>query len=736
MCVFKLVYMKRILAFLAIFLTIASTSYGAAPGGLAPPASSKTYRHIPGVTVQEISAIEALKSARSMFSYGALYSAEAFLAPGGFYGGFAAKFCELLSELFGIRFVLTICEWDELLDKFEARSIDFTGELTQTEERKQKYAMSLPIAQRMLRIYTHADVNKIQTEKDVKNSRIGILKGAITADSIRRAYPAVPFESIDIDNAQMAARMIKHGEIDAFVAEASAGPALTAYEFIRSSHFFPMVHAAVSMATANPELDPIISVLNKYIDAGGIDKLYKLYLEENLAYTKYKLYTSFTSEEKSYLNNLKQRQASVSVAYDHDNYPISFYNKEENALQGITVDVLAEINKLIDIPFKAATTKNTTWAEMFEKTKTGEIHMAAQLLRSEARREHFIWTTEPYSRSYYAIISKSEYPDLAVYQVARVPVGVMKQSGHADIYRQTFPNNNNLKEYDTFEECLIALEKGEVDLLMASEHMLLAQTNYREKPGLKMNIKLSAPMDSYFGFGKDEQILCSIIDKAQQYVKVDVIETKWTSRVFDYSKKLADNLSYFVTILLLTLITTVYLLAKNMLLGRQLKEIASMDALTGILNRRYFLELGLILLERTIRTGGESFIVVFDLDNFKTINDQYGHHAGDKVLQEAARRVQKNIRPYDLFGRYGGEEFIILMPDMNKTDALHVTERIRLELCKMPVEFEGKAMPISASFGVACAAPVNDMETAARYADKALYQAKQEGRNRVVFYKE
>jgi diguanylate cyclase (GGDEF)-like protein len=720
--------MKRLLAFWAILSCVFFSS--------GHSAASETYRDIPGVTKEEISAIEELKTRREKLSYGAVLATEAFVLPDGSYAGFAAKFCGLLSKLFEIPFVLDIYEWDALMENLESLSIDFTGELTPTEERRLKYSMTYPIAERELRIFTRADSRRIQTEADVNGLKLGFLDGVVTPYSIKRVYP-VSFDRVDADNYQAAARMMMNGDIDAFVAEAIADPAFEDHDFIRSSIFFPMVHEPVSMTTANPELAPIISAVNKYLIAGGVDKLYELYREGDFEYARYKLHRSFTDEESAYIDDLKRRGASIGVAFEHDNYPVSFYNREEEEFQGIAVDVLAKISGLTDIKFEAVTEKDATWADMFEKVRTGEIDMVAQLLKSEARREHFIWSAVPYTRSYYAIMSREDFPNLATYQVTRATVGVMKQSGHEDTYRELFPDNDNLKGYDTLEGSLNALERGEVDLVMASEHMLLSQTNYREKTGFRINIKLNAPMDSYFGFYKGNNILCSIISKAQQYVPTDVIETSWTGRVFDYSKKLAEERAFFLTIfagiLLLILFITVFLFIKNLKLSEELRDLANKDALTDVLSRRCFMELGLTQIERSLRTRRECFIIIFDLDRFKAVNDRYGHLAGDKVLRETAQLVKKSMRPYDLLGRYGGEEFIVLMPDIDKANVINAAERIRLDVFKTPVIFEGKEIPISASFGIAYAAPVNDMSAAIKYADEALYQAKSEGRNRVVF---
>ena len=244
-------------------------------------------------------------------------------------------------------------------------------------------------------------------------------------------------------------------------------------------------------------------------------------------------------------------------------------------------------------------------------------------------------------------------------------------------------------------------------------------------------------MDSSFDFHVNEAVLSSRADEKQHYISASTAETSRTGYMPDYSKKTSGErefiLEAFAGVLLLMLIITIFLLIRNIKLSKKLKTIANNDALTDIFNRRYFMELALVQIERSLRTGGECFIIIFDLDNFKSINDNFGHLAGDKVLREIAQRVKKMIRPYDLFGRYGGEEFILLVPDVNETDVINMAERIRLEVCKMPVGFEGKEISTSASFGIAYGAPMNDIQTATKYADEALYRAKKEGRNRVVF---
>ena len=169
------------------------------------------------------------------------------------------------------------------------------------------------------------------------------------------------------------------------------------------------------------------------------------------------------------------------------------------------------------------------------------------------------------------------------------------------------------------------------------------------------------------------------------------------------------------------------------MLKNKLTDLSNSDPLTGIFNRRYFMTTVAAQMQRIDRTESESFIVMLDLDHFKSVNDKYGHQVGDIVIQETAKWVTDILRPYDIFARYGGEEFIIFLSDIDKKSALHVTERIRAAIEETEIKEKGQAFHVTASLGVAAAAPVNNLNEAIALADGALYKAKQDGRNRVYF---
>lgn len=186
-------------------------------------------------------------------------------------------------------------------------------------------------------------------------------------------------------------------------------------------------------------------------------------------------------------------------------------------------------------------------------------------------------------------------------------------------------------------------------------------------------------------------------------------------------------------------IIVAFIVQNNHVLGYlrvQLEEMANTDPLVGIYNRRFFMEAANTSVERFSKTGADSYVVIFDLDHFKAVNDEYGHMAGDLALVEITRKVKSMLRTYDLFARYGGEEFIILISDIEEKDIRSLVERIRQGVNDTVIPYDGKKINLSASFGVTRLSGKARFEDALRLADDALYQAKAEGRNRVVFYKQ
>jgi diguanylate cyclase (GGDEF)-like protein len=165
----------------------------------------------------------------------------------------------------------------------------------------------------------------------------------------------------------------------------------------------------------------------------------------------------------------------------------------------------------------------------------------------------------------------------------------------------------------------------------------------------------------------------------------------------------------------------------------KLQEYADRDGLTGIANRRFFEARLRDEFTRWQRYGGDMAVLLFDLDHFKKINDQFGHGVGDTVLRLMAQRVAAVVRAQDTFGRFGGEEFALLLPCTPLPDAMIVAEKIRHVIAETPVEVQGTMVQVTASVGGAAARQgMPSYEVLINEADAALYSAKRQGRNRTV----
>ncbi|AHF83481.1 chemotaxis protein CheY [Rhizobium leguminosarum bv. trifolii WSM1689] len=168
---------------------------------------------------------------------------------------------------------------------------------------------------------------------------------------------------------------------------------------------------------------------------------------------------------------------------------------------------------------------------------------------------------------------------------------------------------------------------------------------------------------------------------------------------------------------------------------RQTIELAVTDALTGLYNRRYLDNHLNVLFNRSMARGRPLSVLITDIDRFKHVNDTYGHDGGDEVLREFSNRVRSTIRGADLACRYGGEEFVVVMPDTSPEIAAAVAERLRAAIENAPfmLKHSGEALNITASFGIASRiASVLTPSQLMKQADLALYEAKNTGRNRVV----
>ena len=223
------------------------------------------------------------------------------------------------------------------------------------------------------------------------------------------------------------------------------------------------------------------------------------------------------------------------------------------------------------------------------------------------------------------------------------------------------------------------------------------------------------------------------ISTATQNLQLEMKETLLDSTVRYFQLKLTKlfegSIQIGTTLIIIDITSTQLLLD-------QLVQLTRLDSMTGLMNRRYFFERIEYEVERANRNKSIFSFIFFDLDNFKNINDQHGHAAGDDMIVRVAEICQKDLRSIDLFTRFGGDEFIIYLPDCDKKNAYEVAQRIRSSIESETMEYRGNRINASASFGVASydvsmQGACRDVNLILRFADEAMYIAKRNGKNLV-----
>jgi two-component system cell cycle response regulator len=266
------------------------------------------------------------------------------------------------------------------------------------------------------------------------------------------------------------------------------------------------------------------------------------------------------------------------------------------------------------------------------------------------------------------------------------------------------------------QEALFRLAEGKYDLLMLSLELhgfdalrLVGQVRSLERTRHLPILLVTDP-------GQDARLLRGFDLGANDYVLRDADKNELIARVRTqvrrrrYAERLRDNVQYSM-------------------------ELAVTDPLTGLFNRRYMESHVGTLVERSAARGKALSVLILDIDYFKSVNDTFGHEAGDEVLREFAERLKASIRGIDLACRYGGEEFVVVMPDTDLGIAALVAERIRRRIAGEPFPIERGARAVDVTISVGIAARMGRQDNASQMlkrADEALYRAKRDGRNRVV----
>ena len=452
-----------------------------------------------------------------------------------------------------------------------------------------------------------------------------------------------------------------------------------------------------------------------------------------------------------------QKDKIYNVAIFKNWMPYYYVNNKQEP-SGFAIDIFEEIAKDIGIKYKYTIIDN--WSEFWPLVNSGKIDIIPDTSTTKNRKKSLLFsnTTNTFEITIYKRATSKKLKEISdfhnkIVAVVNKNVGVSVIQKYPQIKTKVFNNR-----FDAF----YALLSGEVDGICYPKPL----TNYSLRK-LNLDDKIIPINENLFeikraiGVVSHNSELVNKINKSISKIKENrrfaVIYQKWfeKEKSFELSYEQIFYLIIIVTLSMMGVVSLIifYSIRKNWLMtekdltkelnlrtkkleeaNKELKKLARIDYLTNIFNRRHFFDISRQYIEIARRNNTKLCMISLDLDNFKTINDTYGHKVGDIVLVEFTKIVNLFMRKSDLFGRIGGEEFSIVLQNTGIEDGFIVCEKIRKEVEDTTVKYEDKTIQFTVSIGIVQLTSENSVDELLEKSDLALYQAKENGRNSIVKY--
>ncbi|WP_072680524.1 diguanylate cyclase [Arcobacter sp. LA11] len=472
------------------------------------------------------------------------------------------------------------------------------------------------------------------------------------------------------------------------------------------------------------------------IDLEKIEEIKRLYLLlglkkdainfrlDDLIYDVNKI--ALSKEEKDYLKD------NPITLLSNSNFP-PFTIKNDKIISGIELDYWNIITKKLNIK------KNINIIE--------ESYEAVKEIKNNVNYIKFAYSSNDYTKNttttksitnikigLATLINKPFISDISELDNKRIAIS--KYSTLYSLFKNKYPNINYV-EVDDFEEGLKLTSQKKVFGLIGK----LPSLSYAITQKSLTNMKISGTFDEKFKMklllNNENEILKNILNKAIYTIK-DEEKYKIKNKYYSVIYQTTIDYSWLYKIVVPLLIIIIIVIISNRKLNKEVKKrkiieeklhkVANVDALTNVYNRRKIESLYNRELIRVKRYQRELSIIFFDIDDFKLINDQLGHAIGDEVLIKLSTVVKNNIRSTDFFGRWGGEEFVIILPETNKIKATNVAHILKEKISATDFNIEKE---VTCSFGVSQFEETDSGDSLLTRADDAMYYVKRNGKNNV-----
>jgi polar amino acid transport system substrate-binding protein len=651
--------------------------------------------------------------------------------------GFENNLLKLISTKTGLKFQKNYGVWNKNLAAFKNKKVDMISSISYKKERELFTTFTTPYYNIPIMIFVRDDFGTYENLESLQSKKVGVLKDVFYINDLKKVkgLNLVIYETYEeVTNA------LVFGRIDALVQN------LPNINYLIKKNLYTNLQLAAELKLpgiekedlrfgVNPDKPLLHSIIQKSLNS--ITKQEWDTLTDKWIDVKYNNYIknkqlnsiSLTQKEKDYISS-----KTINYCIDPHWDPFEYLEKD-GTHNGLTKDYLDNIVKKIGIKTKLIKTKN--WSQTIEYLKNRKCDMILEMAPTPSRKEYLSFT-KPYLIFPQVIATKSDVSFIAgTSEILNKKVGFIKDYAIIEVLKLKYPNFQLIEVNNTIEG-LEKVSNGELFAFVDFLPSVSRGINIIAKGNLKITGKLDESVSLGAASRNDEPILYSILQKSISTFKDQehkAILDKWMTVRFEHG-----NDYTLVSIILLGAFTLFLVFgywnykmreAKKIIekQNKELEHLANIDKLTGIYNRLRLDDILQNELDRFRRYNHHFACAIIDIDYFKNVNDTYGHLIGDKVLKELSNVVKQNIRTSDYFGRWGGEEFLIILPEINKVDLENLLEKIRVNISEHDfLEAGNQTISIGATISVK-----DDVEDSIiNRADVSLYEAKNSGRNRIV----
>lgn len=641
--------------------------------------------------------------------------------------GYAIDYLELIANELAIEIEYVPGKWNDFMNMLENEELDLMINVLKSKERVERFLFSnQPFVTSPLAMLTRIEHKDVHTFKEMEGETMALVEGYHSYDRVKRDYPHINIYPTADTLSMMKA--VAQGKAD------GAYGLKSVLDYNINKHFLSNLKTMKNIDDdefgfyfaynkENLILKSIIQKAEKLISKKDIEDLNKKWFKKFKETKKRSKDYLFTKKEIEYLNT----KGAITMCVTPNFSPFEFITKK-GEYTGIIANYIEVLSKNSGIKFEVL--GKESWSDSLNAVKNKLCDILPFAIQTTSRNDYLIFTKEYYTFSNVIATRDNEIFINSLDELKDKKIAVVKDHASKELILRKYPDIN-MVEVNNALDGLRKVSKGEIFAFVGLFPTIAQILQKQNIENVKITGKTSIEMNARIAIRDDEYILQSILNKAINSVKEEDKEQvldKWLTVIKEEKLNTKLFIQIISLVLILSAIIIIYTIYNS---NRILKKLSQTDKLTNIYNRFKLDSLIEEEINRKKRYGQDLSIILLDIDFFKKINDGYGHLHGDKILQEFASIISKNIRETDHFGRWGGEEFLLILPNTNGINAYNLAEKLR-KIIETHIFYDN--IKITSSFGVAeCTSEESSL--CLKNVDKALYEAKESNRNCVKMHK-